>query len=69
VRRDKAAERSEAATSEIVALKDADRVVKAVTKAKARARAGATARPVRAGKAAVRKTAGGRAGARGTPRR
>ena len=39
-RREKAAERSEAATSEIVALKDADRVVKAVAKAKARARIG-----------------------------
>ncbi|HSC63884.1 MAG TPA: RNB domain-containing ribonuclease, partial [Caldimonas sp.] len=68
-KRDKAAERTEAATSEIVALKDADRVVKAVAKAKARARSGASSRPVRAGKAAVRKTAGGRPGARGTTRR
>jgi ribonuclease R len=68
-RRDKAAERTEAATSEIVALKDADRVVKAVAKAKARARSGASSRPVRAGKTAVRKSATGRAGARGTPRR
>jgi len=68
-RRDKAADRSEAATSEIVALKDADRVVKAVAKAKARARSGASSRPVRAGKTAVRKAATGRPGARGTPRR
>jgi len=68
-RREKAAERTEAATSEIVALKDADRVVKAVAKAKARARSGASSRPVRAGKTAVRKAAAGRPGARGTPRR
>jgi ribonuclease R len=68
-RREKAAERTEAATSEIVALKDADRVVKAVAKAKARARSGASSRPVRAGKTAVRKAASGRSGARGTPRR
>jgi len=67
-RRDKG-ERSDAATSEIVALKDADRMVKAATKAKARARPGASTRPVRAGKAAVGKSAGARAGARGTPRR
>ena len=68
-RREKAAERTEAATSEIVALKDADRVVKAVAKSKARARSGASSRPVRAGKTAVRKSATGRPGARGTPRR
>jgi len=68
-RRDKGSERSDAATSEIVALKDADRIVKAATKAKARARPGASTRPVRAGKAAVGKSVGSRAGARGTPRR
>jgi len=68
-RRDKGSERSDAATSEIVALKDADRIVKAATKAKARTRPGASTRPVRAGKAAVGKSAGSRAGARGTPRR
>ncbi len=68
-RREKAADRSEAVTSEIVALKDADRVVKAVAKAKARARSGATSRPVRAGKAAVRKSTSARASARGTTRR
>ena len=39
-RREKGGERSDAATSEIVALKDADRVVKAAAKAKARARIG-----------------------------
>ena len=55
----KAAERTEAATSEIVALKDADRVVKAVAKAKARARSGAT---VAAGRApASRRCASARA--------
>jgi ribonuclease R len=68
-KRDKASERLEAATSEIVALKDADRVVKAAAKAKARARSGATSRPVRAGKSTVRKSASTRAGARGTTRR
>ncbi len=68
-RRDKAVERTEAATSEIVALKDADRVVKAAAKAKARARSGSASRPVRASKSAVRKTASGRGPARGTTRR
>ena len=52
-------------TSEIVALKEADRAVKAAAKAKVRARSGATLRPARAGKAAPQKSAG----ARGTPRR
>ena len=65
-RRDKAAERTEAVTSEIVALKEADRAVKAAAKAKARARSGASPRPVRAGKTAARKAAAGRPGARGT---
>ena len=68
-RREKAAERTEAATSEIVALKDADRVVKAVAKAKARARSGASSRPVRAGKTAVAQGRQRPVGARGTPRR
>ena len=68
-KREKASERLEAATSEIVALKDADRVVKAAAKAKARARSGAALRPVRASKSAVRKTASTRAGARGSTRR
>ena len=67
-RRDKAVERTEAVTSEIVALKDADRVVKAAAKAKARARSGSALRPVRASKSAVRKTAS-RGPARGTTRR
>ncbi|MEO7115488.1 MAG: ribonuclease R, partial [Caldimonas sp.] len=68
-RRDKAVERTEAATSEIVALKEADRVVKAAAKSKTRARSGSAVRPVRASKSAVRKTAGGRGPARGTTRR
>jgi ribonuclease R len=51
------------ATSEIVALKDADRIVKAATKAKARTRSRAPSRPVRAGKTAVAR-ARGRAPAR-----
>ena len=62
-RRDKAAERNEAMTSEIVALKEADRAIKAAAKGKARGRAGSTAR----GKSAVRKIAGG--SARGAARR
>ena len=63
-RRDKASA-NEAATSEIDALKQADRAVKAATKAKAkgRVRSGATPMPARAGKAATRKS-----GTRGTPR-
>ncbi|MEP7302788.1 MAG: ribonuclease R [Caldimonas sp.] len=68
-RRDKAVERTEAATSETVALKEADRDVKAATKAKKRARSGAALRPVRASKSAVRKTASGRGPSRGTTRR
>jgi ribonuclease R len=68
-KREKASERLEAATSEIVALKDADRVVKAAAKAKARARSGATLRPVRASKPAARKSASTRGSARGTTRR
>jgi len=66
-RRDKAASGSDA-TSEIVALKQADRVVKAVTKAKARARSSAQTRPSKAGKSATRKT-GTRAAPRGATRR
>jgi hypothetical protein len=50
-------------------LKDADRVVKAAAKAKARARSGATLRPVRASKSAVRKSTSARGSARGTTRR
>jgi ribonuclease R len=61
-KRDKALA-GDAATSEIVALKQADRAVKAATKAKARARSGATLLPSRAGKSATRKS-----GARGAPR-
>ncbi|HEX4234053.1 MAG TPA: ribonuclease R [Caldimonas sp.] len=68
-RREKAAERNDAVTSEIVALKEADRAVKASAKAKVRARSGTTLRPARNGKPAVRKIASGRSGARGTPRR
>jgi ribonuclease R len=68
-RREKAADRNEAMTSEIVALKEADRAVKAAAKVKVRARSGATLRAVRAGKAAPQKSAGGRGGARGTSRR
>jgi len=64
-RREKGDTRADSATSEIVALKEADRAVKASTKAKARARSGATLRPVRAGKSAVRKSSGPRS----TPRR
>jgi len=62
-RRDKTAERNEAMTSEIVALKEADRAIKAAAKGKARGRAGSTAR----GKSAVRKIASG--SARGAARR
>ena len=65
----RAAERNDAVTSEIVALKEADRAVKAAAKAKVRARSGTTLRPARNGKPAVRKIASGRSGARGTPRR
>ena len=67
-RRDKAGA-DVAATTEIVALKQADRAVKAVTKAaKARARSSAQTRPSRAGKPATRK-AGARAAPRGPTRR
>jgi len=62
VKRDKALA-GEAATSEIEALKQADRAVKAATKSKARARSGAALLPSRAGKSATRKS-----GARGSPR-
>jgi ribonuclease R len=63
-KRDKALA-NDAATTEIEALKQADRAVKAATKAKskARARSGATLLPSRAGKSATRKL-----GARGSPR-
>ncbi len=61
-RRDKAAA-NDTATSEIVTLKQADRAVKAATKAKARARSGAALLPSRAGKSAARKS-----GTRGAPR-
>ncbi len=64
-RRDKPSERNEAMTGEIVALKEADRAIKAVAKAKVRARAGSAPRA----KSAVRKVAGGRGGSRGTARR
>ncbi len=61
-KREKAAA-NDAATSEIVALKQADRAVKAATKAKARVRSGAALLPSRAGKSATRKS-----GTRGAPR-
>ncbi len=63
-KRDKALA-NDAATTEIEALKQADRAVKAATKAKskARARSGAALLPSRAGKSATRKS-----GARGSPR-
>ena len=65
-RREKAAERNEAMTTEIVALKEADRAIKAAAKGKARARKGGAAR----GKSAVRKIASARGGsARGAARR
>ena len=64
-RRDKVDPRTDSATSEIVALKETDRAVKTATKAKAKARSGASQRPVRAGgKPAVRKTAGPRGSSR-----
>ena len=69
-KRDKAGERAETATAEVVALKSADRAAKAATKAnKARARSSATASSPRAGKPAVRKSATGRGAARGASRR
>ncbi|MEO6364314.1 MAG: ribonuclease R [Caldimonas sp.] len=64
-KRDKVDVRGDSATTEIVALKEADRAVKAQTKAKVRGRSSATQRTVRGGKSTVRKTAT----ARGTPRR
>jgi ribonuclease R len=67
-RREKPVAAGDAATSEIVALKQADRAVKAATKAKARARSSAQTRPSRAGKSATRKT-GARAAPRGATRR
>ena len=60
---------ADSATNEVVALKEADRAVKAAGKTKARARSAATLRSGRAGKAAPRKTAGVRGPARGTTRR
>ena len=63
-KREKGDARSDSATNEIVALKEADRAVKAGTKGKARARSGTTPRPVRAGKSAVRKSAGPRSTSR-----
>ncbi|MBV9890971.1 MAG: ribonuclease R, partial [Rhizobacter sp.] len=57
-RREKAAERNEALTSAIVALKDADRTIKAAAKGKTRARSASVARS----KSAVRKSASGRGG-------
>ena len=69
-KRDKAGDRAETATAEVIALKSADRAAKAATKAnKARARSSATARAPRAGKPAVRKSATGRGTARGASRR
>ncbi|MDQ2927042.1 MAG: ribonuclease R [Caldimonas sp.] len=70
VRRDKAvaAGAGDAMTSEIVALKQADRVVKAAAKAKARARSGSPLRPSRAGKSSARKGSE-RATPRGASRR
>jgi len=64
-KRDKALA-NDAATSDIAALKQADRAVKAATKAKskARARSGSALLPSRAGKSATRKS-----GARGATRR
>ncbi len=66
-RRGKAGSDDDAAVSEILALKNADRAVKAATKATARPRAGA-AGPARAGKTAAGKSSS-RAGARGAGRR
>jgi ribonuclease R len=56
------------ATSEVVALKEADRAVKSAGKAKPRARSAATAPAGRVGKATPRKSAGVRGSSR-TPRR
>ena len=69
-RRDKAPAlgNGDAMTSEIVALKQADRAVKAAAKAKARARSGAPLRPSRAGKSGARKGSE-RAAPRGASRR
>ncbi len=58
----------DATTSEIVALKQADRAVKAAAKAKARSRSGAALRPSRAGKPTAHK-ASERAAPRGASRR
>jgi ribonuclease R len=68
-RRDKAGEQaaSASASAELAAVKGADRAVKAATKGKARSAAGKGVHPVRAAKAAARKT-GPRAGPK-TPRR
>jgi ribonuclease R len=63
-----AAGNDDAVTSEIVALKQADRAVKAAAKAKARARSGAQLLPPRAGKSAARKGSE-RAAPRGASRR
>ena len=68
-RRDKAAERNDAATSEIAPLKDADRAVKAAPRRRRAARSGASPRPVarRQGRRS-RKTASRRAPARAARR-
>jgi ribonuclease R len=66
-RRDKAA----AASSELAAIKESDRAVKAATKGKARAvatKGKGAAHPVRAAKSAARKGAGGRSAAKSTRR-
>ncbi|HEX2542795.1 MAG TPA: ribonuclease R [Caldimonas sp.] len=55
---------ADAATSEVVALKEADRAVKSAGKTKARARSAATLRSGRAGKAAPRKSAAVRGSSR-----
>ena len=60
-RRDKSGEKAAAASSELAAIKETDRAVKAATKGKARGAAGKGAHPVRAAKSAARKASGGRA--------
>jgi ribonuclease R len=67
-RRDKSGDKAAAASSELAAIKETDRAVKAATKGKARAAAGKSAHPVRAAKSAARKAAGGRSAAKSTRR-
>jgi ribonuclease R len=67
-RRDKSGEKAAAASTELAAIKEADRAVKAATKGKARGAAGKSAHPVRAAKSAARKASGGRSAAK-SPRR